>query len=138
MKNRININELCGIIRQSKKTRRSILSILGAGALSLSFSSSGFAKQSESKPLKFLNWDNYISETTLEDFTKKSQIPISMELFSSNEELIGKIRNGKSYDIIVPSNDYVKLMIDEGLLSPLNQALIPVSYTHLDVYKRQI
>jgi spermidine/putrescine transport system substrate-binding protein len=72
------------------------------------------------------NWDTYIGETTLDDFTEATGIAVRYDLYASNDELFAKLREGNpGYDVIFPSNDYVERMIAADLLLPLDQAKIP-------------
>jgi spermidine/putrescine transport system substrate-binding protein len=97
----------------------------GAGAVGLSFSlpKGAFA---QSGPVNFLNWDTYIGETTIEDFTAATGIEVQYSLFADNEELFAKFRGGNpGYDLIVPTNDFVERFILSDLLQPLDHARIP-------------
>jgi spermidine/putrescine transport system substrate-binding protein len=72
------------------------------------------------------NWDTYIGETTLEEFTEATGIAVRYDLFASNEEVFAKLREGNpGYDVIFPSNEYVERMIEADMLVPLDHAKIP-------------
>lgn len=72
------------------------------------------------------NWDTYIGETTLEDFTDATGISVRYDLYANNDELFAKLREGNpGYDVIFPSNDYVERMIAADMLMPLDHARIP-------------
>jgi spermidine/putrescine transport system substrate-binding protein len=72
------------------------------------------------------NWDTYIGETTLEDFTEATGITVRYDLFASNEEVFAKLREGNpGYDVIFPSNEYVERMIAADMLLPLDPSKIP-------------
>jgi spermidine/putrescine transport system substrate-binding protein len=80
----------------------------------------------QSQQVNIYNWDTYIGETTLEDFTDATGIAVRYDLFASNDELFAKLRGGNpGYDVIVPTNDYVERMIAADLLLPLDHAKIP-------------
>jgi spermidine/putrescine transport system substrate-binding protein len=108
-------------------SRRSILKGLGAAAIGISLvdkKSSAWAK--EEPKLNFYNWDTYIGETTLPDFTKATGIDVNMSLFATNDELFAKLRAGNpGFDVIVPGSEFVERMIKANLLEPLDQAKIP-------------
>ena len=71
------------------------------------------------------NWDTYIGETTLEDFTEATGITVRYDLFASNEEVFAKLREGNpGYDVIFPSNEYVERMIAADMLLPLDHSKI--------------
>jgi spermidine/putrescine transport system substrate-binding protein len=72
------------------------------------------------------NWDTYIGETTLEDFTDATGIAVRYDLYADNDELFAKLREGNpGYDVIFPSNDYVERMIAADMLLPLEHSKIP-------------
>lgn len=72
------------------------------------------------------NWDTYIGEDTLETFTEATGIDVRYDLYGSNEELFGKLREGNpGYDVIVPTDNYVQRMIAAGMLTELDHARIP-------------
>jgi spermidine/putrescine transport system substrate-binding protein len=111
----------------AKRSRRSVLSGIGAAAVGLTFSGKGFAAdKAEEAKLNFYNWDTYIGETTLADFEKASGINVNMSLFATNDELFAKLRAGNpGYDVIVPGSEFVERMIQADLLMPLDQSKIP-------------
>ncbi len=114
---------------QKKLNRRSALGVLGSGAVAgIAFQLEGFQKSfaAEEKKLNFFNWDTYIGKTTLADFNKTTGIKVKMSLFSDNDELFGKLREGnQGYDVIVPTSDYVQRMIQANMLMPLDHGKLP-------------
>lgn len=120
--------------------RRSLLKGLGAAAIGISFGagtvgcSNGQQSGTENSPrggaeqplVNFYNWDTYIGETTLDDFTSASGINVNLSLFASNDELVAKLRAGGSgFDLIVPANDTVERLIATKMVAPLDHSLIP-------------
>lgn len=72
------------------------------------------------------NWDTYIGERTLEQFTEATGIEVRYDLYASADELFGKLREGNpGYDVVFPSNEYLQRMIAAGMLEPLDHGLIP-------------
>lgn len=108
-----------------KGSRRSILKGGGAAIVGLTFLPR-FSLSAEEKKLNFYNWDTYIGETTLEDFTKATGIEAKMDLYADNDELFAKLKEGNpGYDVIVPTNDYVERMLIASMLMPLDHSKIP-------------
>jgi spermidine/putrescine transport system substrate-binding protein len=68
------------------------------------------------------NWSEYIPQEVLDDFTEETGIKVIYSTFESNEAMYAKVRwlDAGTYDIVVPSNYTLELMIRDGLLSPLN------------------
>jgi spermidine/putrescine transport system substrate-binding protein len=82
----------------------------------------GFAGQE----LRIWNWSTYIAETTIPDFEDACDVTVEYDVFSNNEDVIAALRAGEAdYDLIVPSDYIIGIMIDEGLLRPLNRTNIP-------------
>ena len=112
-------------LRNSHFNRRSFLAGTGAVAAGLSLGP-GALFAAEEKKLNFYNWDTYIGEDTLPDFTKATGIDVTMDLYADNDELFAKLKEGNpGYDVIVPTNDYVERMILAKMLEPLSHPLLP-------------
>jgi spermidine/putrescine transport system substrate-binding protein len=108
-------------IRTSR--RRFLSGALGVAAALPSFSRLPLA---QSNQVNVYNWDTYIGETTLEDFTEATGIAVRYDLYADNDELFAKLREGNpGYDVIFPSNDYVERMIAAEMLLPLEPGKIP-------------
>jgi spermidine/putrescine transport system substrate-binding protein len=108
-------------------SRRSLLKGLGAAAIGISLIGKKSSVLAAEEPkLNFYNWDTYIGETTLPDFTKGTGIDVNMSLFATNDELFAKLRAGNpGYDVIVPGSEFVERMIQADMLEPLDHAQIP-------------
>ncbi|MBT0958350.1 spermidine/putrescine ABC transporter substrate-binding protein [Alphaproteobacteria bacterium KMM 3653] len=109
--------------RNFRPNRRSVLG--GMGAVGLSFGLPGTGRAAEGT-VNFYNWDTYIGETTLAQFTDATGVKVQYDLFADNEELFAKFRNGNpGYDLIVPTNDFVERFIVADLLEEIDHAKIP-------------
>jgi len=76
--------------------------------------------------LHLYNWSEYIDPEIFDAFEAETGIKVVEDTFSSNEELLAKIQAGAAgYDLIVPSDYMVEIMISEGLLAELNHDNIP-------------
>ena len=73
------------------------------------------------------NWTEYLPESVLEQFTSETGIEVIYTTYDSNETMYAKLKLvGKSgYDIVFPSTYYVSKMSREGMLQPLDHALLP-------------
>ncbi len=117
------------------RNRRSLLKGMGVAAVGLSFTSAltGCGKKEAKKlangeegKLNLYNWDDYIGETSLEDFKGASGVDVKMDLFDTNDTLFAKFRAGNpGYDLIVPSNDFVERMVQADMLQALDKTQIP-------------
>ena len=79
------------------------------------------------------NWNDYIGETTLEDFEKATGIKVVYDVYDSNDILEAKLMAGRSgYDVVFPSaHPNGKRQIQAGLLQPLDKAKLPL-WSNLD------
>jgi putrescine transport system substrate-binding protein len=76
--------------------------------------------------LNIYNWSDYIDEKTVPLFQAWTNIRVNYDVYSSNEDLLAKLRAGPTnYDIIVPTNQFIPTYRRLGLLQPLRQELIP-------------
>jgi putrescine transport system substrate-binding protein len=82
--------------------------------------------------LSIYNWSDYIDDRTIPLFQALTSIRINYDVYSSNEDLLAKLRAGPSdYDIIVPTSDFIPTYRSLDLIEPLRQDLIP-NLTNLD------
>jgi putrescine transport system substrate-binding protein len=82
--------------------------------------------------LNIYNWSDYIDDRTIPLFQAQSNIRVNYDVYSSNEDLLAKLRAGATnYDIIVPTNNFIPTYMKLGLIEPLRQDLIP-NLTNLD------
>jgi spermidine/putrescine transport system substrate-binding protein len=76
--------------------------------------------------LNFYNWADYVAKSTIPTFEKQTGIKVTQDFFSSNEELLAKLQaGGTGYDVIVPSDYMVSIMIKSDILEPLDMSKIP-------------
>ncbi|MFN3328589.1 MAG: extracellular solute-binding protein, partial [Fervidobacterium pennivorans] len=71
-------------------------------------------------------WADYIPMDVIAQFEKENNCKVIYDTYSSNEEMYSKIKQGGAgYDLIFPSGDHVKMMINEGLLEEIDISKIP-------------
>ncbi|MFM9913947.1 MAG: extracellular solute-binding protein [Methylophilaceae bacterium] len=76
----------------------------------------------QEKVLNIYNWAEYIGENTVKKFEAETGIKVRYDNFDSNETLLAKMIAGKTgYDIIVPSSDFGRIMIDGNLVQKLDR-----------------
>jgi spermidine/putrescine-binding protein len=79
-----------------------------------------------SDTVNFYNWSDYIDEEILTQFEEECGVQVVYDTFSSNEDMLAKLQGGATgYDLIVPSDYMVSIMIQLGLLKELDPANIP-------------
>jgi spermidine/putrescine transport system substrate-binding protein len=138
--------ELVGLTREVSRggiTRRDFvvralglgLTASAAGALLAACGGGGSTSASGSptpldttKPstLYLYNWSDYIAPNIKKDFQSTTGIKIVESYFDDNEALLAKLKAGATgYDVIVPSDYMIHIMIESGLLIPLHMDQIP-------------
>lgn len=84
--------------------------------LALSFTVMAGAAAAEGT-LSLYNWGDYINPDVLTKFTEETGIAVTLDTYSSNEEMLAKIQAGATgYDIIFPSVHMNDIMLKLGLL----------------------
>jgi putrescine transport system substrate-binding protein len=86
----------------------------------------------EAKVLNVSNWSEYIADNTVRKFEAETGIKVHYDNFDSNEALLAKMIAGRSgYDIVVPSADFGRIMIDGKLARRLDKAALS-NWANLD------
>lgn len=80
------------------------------------------------------NWGEYIDPELLKQFEEETGYKVIYETFDSNEGMMAKIeQGGTAYDISVPSEYMVEMMVEKDLLLPIDYSKIP-NIQHIDPY----
>lgn len=84
--------------------------------------------------LHVYTWSNYFPDNLVREFTAKTGIQVELTFFSSNEELLAKLKAGATgFDVIQPSDYMIGQMRKLELLETLDHAKIP-NLSHLDPF----
>ncbi|WP_018152371.1 extracellular solute-binding protein [Leeia oryzae] len=76
--------------------------------------------------LNLYNWSDYIPLDLLKKFEKDTGVKVNLDVYDSNESLLAKLKAGATgYDVIVPSDYMVKIMVAEGLLDKVEINKLP-------------
>jgi spermidine/putrescine transport system substrate-binding protein len=78
--------------------------------------------------LRIYNWSEYMDEEKMPaDFEKRFGIKVRLDIFENNEEMVAKLQAGgvSQYDIIVPSDYIMPVLINRKLVQPLDHAKLP-------------
>ncbi len=77
-------------------------------------------------------WSEYLPQPVLEEFRRRSGLEVRLDLYDSNEALLEKLQSGVAdYDLVVPSDYMVSILVQEGLVQPLERSRLP-NARHLD------
>lgn len=74
--------------------------------------------------LSIYHWFEYIPQELLNKFTDETGIEVTMDTFDSNEAMLASLKAGSlgSYDVAVPSDYMVKILLDSGMLQPFESS----------------
>lgn len=107
--------------------------ILGA-ALGLVLAAPAFAGGT----LNLYTWSDSISPDLIKKFEEKTGITVNVDGFNSNEDALTKLQAGSSgYDVVTPSQHFVKIMIEQGLLEDIDAKDMPAFAQVDDKWKNQ-
>ncbi len=76
--------------------------------------------------LAFYNWAEYMDPDLIEQFKAEFGVDVTEDFYDSNEAMQPIVTAGRSgFDVIVPSDYMVSILIDAGGVMPLNKDAIP-------------
>lgn len=107
--------------------RGTLITVVGSALiLALALTGCGGGGGASSNQLHVYNWSTYIDPQILVDFQDQFDATVTYDEFGGNDELYARIQPGNpGYDIIVPTDYMVEVMIDEGLVEELDHDAIP-------------
>ena len=115
-----------------KKILKSFSKILLAGTIAMVGVSCGGSEEQNKNVLHVYSWAEYIPTEVFEGFEKETGIKVMEDIYSTNEEMFTKLKAGATgYDLVMPSPDYVEIMINEGMLDKIDKSKIS-TFDNLD------
>jgi spermidine/putrescine-binding protein len=116
--------------RSGGLSRREFLARAGVAGAALSLGPWLAACSKQTHQLSFQNWTDYIDPSILSDFQSETGINVSYQTYVSNDELSTRLllassarRKGRSsvtYDLIVPSENFVRRFLEQDLLQTID------------------
>ncbi len=101
------------------KQRRMLVLVMGLFLV-------GCGQQKSEQKLNVFVWPDYITEEIAQGFGEETGIQAVVTTYDSNESLLARLQAGATgYDVIMPSDYMASIMIQQGLLEPLDKANIP-------------
>ena len=78
------------------------------------------------RSINIFSWPTLLDVSYLERFERETGIALHVSYYETNEELFSKLRatKGSGYDLVIPSDYVVELMIKEGLLQQIDRTKI--------------
>lgn len=75
--------------------------------------------------LYIYNWSDYTAPDLIAKFEKETGIKVTLDVYDSNETLLAKMKQGNAaYDIVVPSHNFVPILVQEKLIQPINASTL--------------
>lgn len=89
--------------------------------------------------LKLYNWSDYMPQSLIDKFSVKYDVEVIQDTYDSNETLLARLKSGVTgYDLAVPGDYMVAIMIKEGLLEKVDQEELSnfdnIKHELVDVY----
>lgn len=83
--------------------------------------------------LNLFIWSEYIDPKLIKEFQKQYDCKVNVSLYEDNESMLAKLEGGGDslYDVVVPSDYIVPILIRKGLIAPLDKQRIP-NFKNLD------
>jgi spermidine/putrescine-binding protein len=105
--------------------RGGIVSIVLAAFLLLACGGKGSAGGG-ARQVNLYIWTNYLPDEVVAGFEKRTGIHVNVDTYASNEALLDKVQSGVAdYDVVVPSDYMLKILIPQKLLHPLDRTRLP-------------
>ena len=77
--------------------------------------------------LKVFHWFEYIPEELVQKFEAETGIDVTIDTYDSNESMLAALKAGKlgQYDVTVPGDYMVRILIDEGMADTFTPEELP-------------
>ncbi len=80
----------------------------------------------EEGPLQLYNWAEYVNPKVFKSFEKKYGVGVELSTFGTIDEAIAKLAAGAvGYDVFVPTQPYISLLVAGKIIQPLNLSYVP-------------
>jgi len=90
------------------------------------------AAAADAGSLNIYIWSAYLPQEVIDQFSAQTGIKVRFDLYDSNEALLEKLQSGVAdYDLVVPSDYMVRILIAEKLVQPLDHSKLP-NFKNLD------
>lgn len=98
-----------------------LLALLGAGLVV------PFPVNAANRKLNLFIWSEYIDPAVVADFERKFDCKVTIDLYEDDAAMMAKLQSGGDslYDVVVPPDHRVPVLIKLGLLAPLRPEKLP-------------
>lgn len=103
-----------------------VIGIPAANAAGKSKKKETFPTKRVGNQLNLFNWSNYIDPALLTRFTNQTGIKVNLGVYDSNAAMLAKLEAGaRGFDIIVPTDYMVQIMVSKKLLVKIDASTFP-------------
>lgn len=96
---------------------KSLLAVIFAASLLSLFSCS------KKKTLYLYNWTYYTPDEVIAKFEEEFNCKVKLDVYATCDEMYAKLKAGaKGYDLVIPSNDFVSIMLKQGMIQEIDQS----------------
>lgn len=87
----------------------------------------GFPGTSAKEQLNIFIWSEYLPPGVVTDFEKRFDCKLVIDNYESSESMLAKVQAGGAelYDIVVPSDETMAVLMGQGFLAPLDHSQLP-------------
>ncbi|MGN1180892.1 MAG: PotD/PotF family extracellular solute-binding protein, partial [Suilimivivens sp.] len=108
--------------------KKRVISLILTAAMTLSMVLTGCgsketASDADAGELNLFIWTEYVPDSVIEKFTEETGIKVNVTTFSSNEDMLAKVKSEApgAYDVIQPSDYMVAQLISQGMVAELDK-----------------
>ncbi|HAX82713.1 MAG TPA: ABC transporter substrate-binding protein [Actinobacteria bacterium] len=87
--------------------------------------------------LNFYNWSEYMDPDLISAFETEYGVDVVESYYESNEAMLSQVQAGVAYDLVVPSDYMIKIMIEEGLFYKLDKEALTNYGNLLEEFRTQ-
>ena len=105
-----------------------VMNLLAGTALALAVATPTYA----AGKLNIYNWFDYMPQELIDKFAKEYDVEVTMDTYDSNESLLSRLKAGVTgYDLAVPGDYMVAILIKEGMLEKVQPNKMP-NFKHMN------
>jgi spermidine/putrescine transport system permease protein len=83
--------------------------------------------------LNIYTWTTYLSPRVVRAFEREYHCKVNYDLYDSNEALLAKLQAGNvDYDVVMPTDYMVEILIRQKLLAPIDKSRLPNAWANVD------
>ena len=80
-------------------------------------------KKEDDGILYLYNWTYYTPDEVITKFEEEFNCKVKLDCYATCDEMYAKLKAGaKGYDLVIPSNDFVSIMIKQGMVQKLDKS----------------